>query len=311
MVVSVPPGDLSEYVQITSDTSADAISDNPIVMNLVGLTITNNLTTYLALTKQDPLPVNVFNVNVTKTMMASYFNSDSTFNAGTFLTNMEVNVLPVDVIGSAPYDGKRSFATGCIGVSTSNEYANLNLIEAVIKYISKKEINSDLAYLVMAPGSLQAVSNQMATFGTDAVTNCAANTAVSYSICRLLYDLTGGTGVRPMTNSTTVLADTFVVGDKFLISGTVHIPSAQNSTSSTGFTVKSGADAIDPFPFTLQITIDDTGLAAVGRTSAYYKQLVYSASAPTGSYCVASPNYKLASSNTNPEAKSYSYGEVV
>jgi hypothetical protein len=313
MVVFSPPVgfDISDYVQITSDASLDNISNDPIVMNLAGLTITNNLTTYIGLTAQTPALVNVFNVNVTKDKMAGYFTSDANFDTSTFLHELSVNVRDLDIIGGAPSagdaTGKRSFSTGCIGVT--GEYYNLNLIEAVIKYVSKLEVNSDLAYLVMAPGSIAAVSNQLATFGTLAVANCADNVAVPYSICKLLWDMSNGStgnGGRTMTNATTIVAETFVFGDTFLISGSVRVPTKQNQPAFTGFTAKTIAD----FPFTLQITITAGGLGATGRSSTpYYNSLVYSATAPSGSYSVESTNYNVVNSDTS--AKTYSYGEAV
>jgi alpha-tubulin suppressor-like RCC1 family protein len=282
---------LKDYVSIVTNSDFPVSS---ITLNLSGFDITNNLTTYLGLVATPASTIETLTVYVTPAQMFSYF-TDNLFN-NTFLQDaLAHNVLPDDIIhgvtglNDIANAGKASFSTGCLDASGNN------LIENLIMYISKKEINSDSAYAVMSPVAKQKVADQLATFGVLECNDFWKNTAVATQMINCFTSI----------GRTTLFPSTFVVGDVYNIYGKIATCSSQSDNAKT----RLASVVIPDYTFTIFIKVVNVIPPTTRNIPSrpVYTSLNYNTVAPTGEYTFTTT---FSTANTNTTATSYSYGQV-
>jgi hypothetical protein len=281
--------------------NAGSLLGLPVTINLTGLSQTNYLTTALSLPVDDAKGTAILKVNTTPSEMVTGFSADGLSFSPAFLrvalarnaqtAKDKIVGTPTDAEGGVVASGTASFATGCIMANGDNMTEYLVKTEASLALFGSVFYSS--AYMVADTFSIKTLSDQIVTYGTNALIDTKVATNVVSAWKQILTNIgrTGGVGS----------ASSFVNGDIYEINVTTISlgKSARNSLKLSGNLIGSTSSDFAPIVCTIQICVVAEGTLPATMTLRrvpidnanklpVYTVLNYSNTAPVAAWAAAS-----------------------
>jgi len=255
------------YAKLVTD-NVGLLPGSPVTINLTGLSQTNYLTTALSLPVDDAKGTAILRVLTTPSEMVTGFSANGLSFSPAFLRvalarNAQIakdNIVgtPTTAEGGVVASGTASFATGCIMANGDNMVEYLVKTEASLALFGSVFYSS--AYMVADPLSIKTLSDQIVTYGTNALIDTSVATNVVSAWKQILTNIgrTGGVGA----------AASFVNGDIYEINVTTISlgKSARNSLKLSGNLIGSTSSDFAPIVCTIQICVVAEGTLPAAMT---------------------------------------------